>query len=307
MPTQQTDTIRLLPVGQPYNRGSDPDKDQRFKNCYVETVSNPFSQTKKQWLIKRPGFDEYINSVGITVQPPTGMGYPGSGSVSFGGSATTSYIDAGDPYWDNVILLMRMNNNLNEESGTLSVSGSSYSFSAGKFSEALQLGNSTVDTGANAALRVTGLFTLEFWLKQDSISAANIGYFMNLTSVPGTNFGNFHFIANAGGSGGQLVFSSSGPGVSLQVAMIPDTTNYHHIALVYDGTEYQGFLNGVKNATSATAGAQSFSADPLIHIGKSSYIGGGSLGIHIDELRITKGVARYTADFTPPTAPFPNE
>lgn len=63
MPTQQTDTIRLLPVGQPYNRKADPNKDQRFKNCFIETVVNPFSQTKKQWLRKRPGFTEYLSII----------------------------------------------------------------------------------------------------------------------------------------------------------------------------------------------------------------------------------------------------
>lgn len=70
MPTQQTDTIRVLPVGQPYNRAADPNKDQRFKNCYVETVANPFSQTKKQWLIKRHGFEEYEDILtGATPMP----------------------------------------------------------------------------------------------------------------------------------------------------------------------------------------------------------------------------------------------
>lgn len=63
MPTQQTDTVRVLPVGQPYNRSNDPNKDQRFVNCFIETVSNPFSQTKKHWLMKRPGFTEYMEIV----------------------------------------------------------------------------------------------------------------------------------------------------------------------------------------------------------------------------------------------------
>jgi hypothetical protein len=41
-------------------------------------------------------------------------------------------------------------------------------------------------------------------------------------------------------------------------------------------------------------------------IAETSAGSGGDFSGYIDEFRITKGVARYTANFTPPTAPFPD-
>lgn len=90
MPVQQTDTIRLLPVGQPYNRKADPNKDQRFVNCFIETVLNPFSQTKRQKLRKRPGFVEHM----IVVK--SAFSYISAGdTLTFSGAATTALIVAG--------------------------------------------------------------------------------------------------------------------------------------------------------------------------------------------------------------------
>lgn len=79
-----------------------------------------------------------------------------------------------------------------------------------------------------------------------------------------------------------------------------------HIAAVRYGTTWTLYVDG-SSVASATI-SRTLASDDAILIGRrwdtgstASYFDG-----YIDELRITKGVARYTADFTPPIAPFPN-
>lgn len=78
-----------------------------------------------------------------------------------------------------------------------------------------------------------------------------------------------------------------------------------HVAGVRSGNTWTLYMDGVAVTSMTYTGSVAQEGD--VYIGKrwdsagSPYFDG-----FIDELRITKGVARYTANFSVPTAPFPN-
>jgi hypothetical protein len=94
--------------------------------------------------------------------------------------------------------------------------------------------------------------------------------------------------------------------------LVGDLTNisintWYHLAFARSGNNYRVFLNGAQEGATVT------NSTNLVYASNTLYLGGweGFAGLrdfngYIDDLRITKGVARYTANFTPPTAPFPD-
>ena len=81
-----------------------------------------------------------------------------------------------------------------------------------------------------------------------------------------------------------------------------------HVAVVRNADTLTLYVNGVSEGSADVSGRDltGNATDWYVNgagdgLGTNNYIG------YIDELRITKGVARYTANFTPPTAPFPNQ
>jgi hypothetical protein len=81
-----------------------------------------------------------------------------------------------------------------------------------------------------------------------------------------------------------------------------------HYAIVRNGTSWKIYRDGVETA-SATGTIDLASSDPL-NIGATQWgfpAGEHELHGHLEELRITKGVARYTANFTVPTVPYSKE
>lgn len=84
---------------------------------------------------------------------------------------------------------------------------------------------------------------------------------------------------------------------------------WYHVALSRENGVFRCYIDGVQDW--ARARAVNFGTSRPLGIGGSVTSGSPGAGSspfmgYIDELRITKGVARYTANFTPPDKPFPN-
>jgi hypothetical protein len=84
------------------------------------------------------------------------------------------------------------------------------------------------------------------------------------------------------------------------------TGQWYHLAVSRTGTSTKMFLNGVQTGSTYTDSNSYLVGNPLT-IGGLGYNSPGTYALdgYIDDLRITKGYARYTANFTPPAAPFP--
>jgi hypothetical protein len=155
----------------------------------------------------------------------------------------------------------------------------------------------------NAAFGMeTSDFTLEAWIRPDLISGSDRGIIDFRNTLGGLVNGGATFIdstAKLGFYDGVTVYGLTGTAVSLNT--------WQHIAFVRLGNTLTVYLNGTQNFT-ASFNVNLGSSRPL-GIGGSNtnlFKGSSPFSGYMDEVRITKGVARYTSTFTPPTAPFPD-
>ena len=83
---------------------------------------------------------------------------------------------------------------------------------------------------------------------------------------------------------------------------------WHHIAVTRSGTTVKLWLDGVQEGSTYTSSATYCGNGTYTYIGSVSdgngMMGFGTTVAYLDNLRITKGVARYTGTFTPPTVDF---
>lgn len=154
------------------------------------------------------------------------------------------------------------------------------------------IGNSVWD--GNKQLR-TGNFTIECWLYLSATGTAR-GIIGKGTSTTGwllsTNSSN-------------AVVFTYGTSTITSTGTLSGST-WYHIAVVREGTganQTKIYINGTNDGTGTVS--TDFSQTNGIYVG-ANRTGGDPMNGYIDDLRITNGVARYTANFTPPSGPFLN-
>ena len=75
---------------------------------------------------------------------------------------------------------------------------------------------------------------------------------------------------------------------------------WNHVAVTREGSVFRLFVNGTQVDTFTSSTVEiGFLNDPLT---VGSYNSTGYFNGYLSDVRITKGLARYTASFTPPTA-----
>lgn len=141
----------------------------------------------------------------------------------------------------------------------------------------------------------TGNFTIECWLYLSATGTAR-GIVGKGTSTTGwllsTNTSN-------------AVVFTYGTSTITSTGTLSGTT-WYHIAVVREGTgtnQTKIYIGGTNDGTGTVS--TDFTQTNAAYVG-ANRTGGDPMNGYIDDLRITKGVARYTANFTAPTAAFPD-
>jgi hypothetical protein len=149
-----------------------------------------------------------------------------------------------------------------------------------------------------------GNFTIEFWIYAvggNSLYCWSTDWHYAMSwNYGGASSNRVGIWASSNGSTWNI-FNADGGGNGISTGTITANT-WTHVALVRNGSAWALYLNGT-SAWTGTSSATIITRTDTFRIGGPWPNSGPSdFNGYIDDLRITKGIARYTANFTPPSA-----
>jgi len=243
---------------------------------------------------------------------------------TYGATGQSANLGLSDPNFSSVVLLLHMDGT---NGSTTFIDNSSNAFTVTALADAKISTTQSRFGGASAAFDGTGdalsladseawnlgggSFTIECWLYTTS-TAASFG----IASQRGTATSNhaWSFLWSFASAAMQFRYTATGTAeIARNWPWTPSVNTWYHVAVSRNSptNEWRFFVDGVQVGTPQINSNTIFNAAKPLLIGAvnnsttttspSSVLNG-----YIDDFRLTKGVARYTANFTPPAAAFPD-
>jgi hypothetical protein len=234
-------------------------------------------------LITMPIFDPYFSSVSVLINANTGA----NGSTTFYDSSSNG---------------RTVTNNVGSSSVTVSTANVRY----GSGSITTGTGYLTMTPTSTTTIGLSNNFTIEFWFLPNGVQGSWVGF-----------CGNYMDAGYGSRSSWAIGYDGNGTGISCSCAFGTSAGSYvgtstatvtnnvwHHLAFVRSGSVFTMYIDGI-SISSFTDSRAIYDGGSNLEIG--SYIQGGyRFNGWMDDFRITKGVARYTAAFNtslPPACP----
>ncbi len=148
----------------------------------------------------------------------------------------------------------------------------------------------------------TGDFTIEGWVYFSSTPSINGVFQMSGTSGGFATNQTANLALTTNDASSWQIYAKNTYTISSSTTI--SVGSWIHFALVRSGTTTVLYIGGSALIT-LTSDSTNYNT-PYIGLGSIYDSSSYPLGGYIDDLRITKGYARYTSNFTPPTAAFPN-
>lgn len=225
-------------------------------------------------------------------------------------ASKTSTAAQGDPFFNNVTALVNTSGTNGAQNNTF-IDSSTNNFTLTRFGNATQgsfspygenwsnFFNGVSDelvVASNDAFKLgTGNFTVEMWINPTEFTGVNNGTLFNIgTYITGLFIRVTSSIIN--------VYILNSERLKISRGTIITINNWYHLALVRNGSTCTLYVNGNSIGTFTESGSIS-PTDATIKIAKSAHSSTETHVGYISNLRLVKGTAIYTANFTPPTAP----
>jgi hypothetical protein len=151
-----------------------------------------------------------------------------------------------------------------------------------------------------------GAFTVEGWVRINATGSFQAIYSRTLASTSGYG-GTWVRVTDTNVLQGAFSSGTSAHDIIISGTTALTTGQWYHFAWVRSSNTFYLYLNGSQEATT-TSSVTMYASGDRVSVGALFVTGSAvnTLNGYVDDLRVTKGLARYTGStYTVPTAPFP--